>query len=80
MVMTEHIEQKDLQRMRAEYQRMETRLEQAKQRLAALLWVHGPMDITKNNKGILADLAVHERNTGGKTVLSAVLTSKRVLS
>lgn len=77
MDVTELTEQQAMREMRAEYQRMETQLHQAKRLLAALLWVHGPMELPKGLKGVPDGVFVHERVAGGKVMLTATLTTPR---
>lgn len=64
--------------LRAEYQRMETRLHNAERKLATLLWCNGPMDVPASTASIPKDLRVTERLRGGKVRLSAVMLSQRV--
>lgn len=80
MEVNELTDQQALRVMRAEYQRMETQLDLAKKRLAALLWLHGPMQLPKTFKHIPNDLYVHERADGKNIVLTATLTTRRRVS
>lgn len=80
MDVTELSDQQALRQLRAEYQRMETKLQMAQQQLAALLWCHGPLALPVDKKHIPKDLRINQRRDGKNVVLSAIMTTARVIA
>lgn len=77
MEIKELTDQQALREMRAEYQRIETRLFIAERRLAAVLWCHGPMEIPKSSALIPSNVVINERSTGNSATLSVTMTTHR---
>lgn len=80
MELNEVTDQQALRQLRAEIQRMETRLQMAQQQLAAILWCHGPLALPVDKKHIPNELRVNQRRDGKNVVLSAIMTTARVVA
>lgn len=71
--------ERELSKLRAEYQRLETKHFIDRQRLIAALWCNGPMVIPKSSALIPKDCYINETEDGDRVRLSVTMTCPRRL-
>lgn len=69
--------ERELSKLRAEYQRLETKHFIVRQQLVSVLWCNGPQMIPKSSAMVPTDVHINETASGDNLRLSVTMTHKR---